>query len=76
VLGVQQDATHDELKDAYRNRALRLRGQRGPGSSDDEIERVEWRMGELNTAWEVLRDPRRRQAYDRQLVEVSEGAVR
>jgi hypothetical protein len=34
------------------------------GASADEIERAHFKMGELNQAWEVLRDPERRARYD------------
>jgi hypothetical protein len=34
------------------------------GASPDELERAHFKMHELNAAWEVLRDPERRAAYD------------
>lgn len=64
MLGVPLDATHEALKAAYTEKALGLRRRLGAGG---DAEAVEWRMHELNDAWEVLRDPTRRRAYDAEL---------
>jgi curved DNA-binding protein CbpA len=67
VLGVRPDATHDEVRRAYTDRALRVHPDRLGEVSDSEREQAEWKMAELNLAWEVLRDPERRLAHDRDL---------
>lgn len=66
MLGISQDASHDEIKAAFTERALRLRPHRD-ATDDDAVERAAWRLQELNDAWEVLRDPRRRRSYDQTL---------
>ena len=58
LLGVSRDADAEELKKAYRRRAMQYHPDRN--SSPDAEERFK----ELTTAWEVLRDPGKRQLYD------------
>ena len=60
VLGVQSNATHAELKRAYRRRSLELHPDRNrdPGAHDAFIE--------LGQAYETLRDPGKRRQYDQQ----------
>lgn len=58
VLGVSSDATHAEVRAAYRSAA---RDHHPDAGGDAE------RMRALNRAWTVLGDPVRRAAYDRAL---------
>lgn len=60
ILGVERDATKDDLKKAYRKLALQYHPDRNPG--DKEAER---RFKELSEAYEVLKDDQKRAAYDR-----------
>lgn len=64
MLGVPAGATHEAVKTAYTDKALRLRRRLTEG---DDPDRVAWRMHELNEAWEILRDPVRRRTYDAEL---------
>ena len=59
LLGVSRDANQEELKKAYRRLAMQFHPDRN--SSPDAEERFK----ELTTAWEVLRDPAKREVYDR-----------
>lgn len=60
VLGVARDASADDLKKAYRNLAKQLHPDRNLGDADSEH-----RFKELNEAYDILKDPDRRAAYDR-----------
>src|SRR5690625_4622191 len=60
TLGVDRNASDDEVKRAYRQKAMRYHPDRNPG--DDEAED---RFKEVEQAYEVLSDPNKRSAYDR-----------
>lgn len=58
VLGVQRDASQDEIKRAYRKLARKYH----PDVSKEAD--AEQKFKELGEAYEVLKDPQKRQAYD------------
>ncbi len=59
VLGVPKDATPDDLKSARRRRAHAAHPDKRGGSKDEE------EMKEINHAFDVLIDPKRRLLYDK-----------
>ncbi len=60
VLGVARDADGDTIKRAYRKLALQYHPDRNNSAADSEE-----RFKEATEAYEILRDPQKRSAYDR-----------
>ncbi len=60
VLGVQRDASADDLKKAYRKLAMQYHPDRNPGDKQSEA-----RFKDVNEAYDVLKDEQKRAAYDR-----------
>jgi len=58
VLEVSRDASAEEIKKAYRRLALKWHPDR------NKTKEAEERFKEINEAYEVLSDPKKRQAYD------------
>jgi molecular chaperone DnaJ len=59
LLGVARDAPEAEIKKAYRKLAMEFHPDRNPAPE------AEARFKEITEAYEVLRDPQKRAAYDR-----------
>jgi len=60
VLGVANTASDDEIKKAYRKLAMQCHPDRNNGSAE-----AEERFKSITEAYDVLRDPNKRAAYDR-----------
>jgi len=60
VLGVDRQASPDDLKKAFRKLAMKYHPDRNPDDKD-----AERKFKELNEAYEVLKDEQKRAAYDR-----------
>lgn len=59
ILEVSKDASQDEIKKAYRKKALKYHPDKNPGDSEAEN-----KFKEAAEAYEVLRDQQKRQKYD------------
>ena len=62
VLGVSRTATQDDIRRAYRALARNLHPDVASSSAHASLA-----MSEVNSAWSVLSDPKRRREYDRSL---------
>src|SRR3954468_19031359 len=60
VLEVQRNASEDDIKQAYRKLAMRYHPDRNNGSAD-----AEEKFKQITEAYDALRDPQKRAAYDR-----------
>ncbi|KAI1406353.1 DnaJ-domain-containing protein [Hypoxylon fuscum] len=60
LLGVNRLATDDEIKKAYRKKALELH----PDRNYDDVENATQKFAEVQSAYEVLSDPQERAWYD------------
>ncbi|MBS9721701.1 molecular chaperone DnaJ [Tianweitania sp. BSSL-BM11] len=60
MLGVQKGADEKELKSAFRKLAMQYHPDRNPGNAE-----AERKFKEIGEAYECLKDPQKRAAYDR-----------
>lgn len=60
ILGVESDASQDEIKKAYRKKAMEYHPDRNPDDPD-----AEQKFKEASEAYDILSDPETRQRYDR-----------
>lgn len=64
ILGVDRQAGDDEIKKAYKKRALIHHPDRHAGASDSERLEQEKKFKELGEAYTVLSDPKKKARYD------------
>ena len=60
ILGVNKNATDDELKKAY----IKLAKKYHPDVNRDDPKTAEQKMKEVNAAYDILKDPQKRAQYD------------
>ena len=59
ILGINRDASDDDIKKAYRKLAMKFHPDRNPDSKDAED-----KFKEAKEAYEILSEPEKRRAYD------------
>lgn len=64
VLGLQHGASEDEIKKAYRKLAVQYHPDKQQGKSDAEKKEAEEKFKEINEAYSILSDPKKKQEYD------------
>ncbi len=70
TLEISRSATAEEIKKAYRKKALQYHPDKNPGNAD-----AEKRFKEVSEAYEVLSDDKKRQIYDRHGKEALQGGA-
>lgn len=64
ILGVSKDATEDEIKKAYKKRALMHHPDRFPNETEEVKREEEKKFKEVGEAYSVLSDNKKRSQYD------------
>jgi len=64
ILGVNRSATDDEIKRAYKKKALVYHPDRHSGGSEEDRKEAEKSFKEVGEAYSVLSDRRKRTRYD------------
>src|ERR1700685_3768893 len=59
-LSIERTASDGDIKSAFRKQAMQCHPDRNPGDKNSEL-----RFKEIKEAYEVLKDPDKRAAYDR-----------
>ena len=69
ILGVSRDATEEEIKKSYRKIAMQYHPDRNPGNKE-----AEEKFKIASEAYEVLRDPQKKEIYDHYGIEGLKGS--
>lgn len=64
ILGINRGATDDEIKKAYRKRALVHHPDRHSNATEEEKQEQEKKFKEVGEAYAVLSDPQKRERFD------------
>ena len=63
ILGVDPDASQEEIKEAYRDKAFIFHSDRLAGAPESARRCAKEELKKVNLAYSVLRDPKKRQRY-------------
>lgn len=64
ILGIDRNASDNEIKKAYKKLALRYHPDRQGGKSEKEKKEAEEKFKEVSWAYDILSDPHKKQRYD------------
>jgi len=74
ILGVDPSANQEEIRKAYRESSFIYHPDRMAGLSESVRHRAEEKMKKLNQAYEILREPQKRQQYHSEWLRRKGGA--
>ncbi|MEM3713903.1 MAG: DnaJ domain-containing protein [Nitrososphaeria archaeon] len=64
MLGISQNATQDDIEKAYRNLIARYHPDKFQSMGQEVVELAREKCEKINNAYETLKDPEKRKAYD------------
>ena len=64
ILGIPRSATDDEIKKAYKKKALQFHPDRHSSGTDEDKKQAEMNFKEVGEAYSVLSDPKKKTRYD------------
>ncbi|EDO37560.1 predicted protein, partial [Nematostella vectensis] len=64
ILNISKTASEDEIKKAYKKEALKHHPDRHSGASDEQKKMSEKQFKEVNEAYSILSDPKKKRRYD------------
>jgi curved DNA-binding protein CbpA len=70
VLGVERESDFEAIKRAWRLKVQLLHPDRHEGAAEEVLAEATRQIAMINTAWNVLKSPESRQAYDRKLADL------
>lgn len=73
ILGVEKNATEDEIKKAFRKQAVKWHPDKWANSSEEEKKKAEEMFKNIAEANEILSDPNKRQRYDNGTLDFEES---
>jgi molecular chaperone DnaJ len=73
ILGIEKNATEDEIKKAFRKQAVKWHPDKWANSSEEEKKKAEEMFKDIAEANEILSDPNKRQRYDNGTLDFEES---
>lgn len=73
ILGVSKDATTDQIRKAFKKLSVKYHPDKHINDSEEEKKIAEEKFKEINEAYEVLSDDKKRQEYDNPIPDIGRG---
>lgn len=64
ILGVAKNASDSDIKKAYKKLVLKFHPDKQHGKTDEEKKKIQQKMSQINEAYSILSDPKKKQQYD------------
>ena len=73
ILGVSKDATTDQIRKAFKKLSVKYHPDKHINDSEEEKKIAEEKFKEINEAYEVLSDDKKRKEYDNPIPDIGAG---